>query len=71
MEIIGLVSLAWVLTEWMKLIAEQTKYHKLMRLVCLKCYSFWLALFYTQDIFTAAICGLTGYALELILIKYD
>lgn len=68
--ITGTVALAWVLTEWATLIADKYK-PNLIKFICLKCWSFWLGLIVTQNIFDAAICGLIGYALGEILLRIE
>ena len=74
--VIGVIALAWVLTQWAEFIAEKYNKHFIMNYVCLKCYSFWLGfgLFTYQyglkGILYASVCGLGGYILERIFLRW-
>jgi len=66
--IIGWTCLNWVIYQWWSLIINLLKYD-LSRLMCPKCFSFWLTLILTYNPFLAAIVSFNMYIIDLYLIN--
>jgi len=77
-DLIGLAVLGFMIAEWFQPIQwlkDQWRVYEWpligKHLYCVKCTSFWLALFVTQSLYSAAIVSIFGYTISYLADKMD
>jgi hypothetical protein len=77
-ELLGLAVLGFMIAEWFQPIQwlkDQWRVYEWpligKHLYCVKCTSFWLALFVTQSLYYAAIVSIFGYTIKFIVDKIE
>lgn len=72
MEIVGFVAIVWVFINILSSILEYFKIdEKYFKILCLKCFTFWITLLFTLNPFTAAIAALLAYLLDKFLLQKE